>query len=350
MAATATTTTTTEPLAAASLFTREGSRFPHIASTEERVIPVRFCPTTKEQIDLCYQTYGSPADPAVMVVCGLNSHLGMYAPEFLRQLAAKGYYVIIFDNRDAGRSTKLDHKGSPMMLLNILPEWMLLGYNAPTYHLEDMAADAWALLDKLDISRAHVLGTSMGGMIVQIMALTHPERTLSLSSLMSSTGAKDAAQAALSIKLHMLTAPKSQEVEDLVEFRTWFATKVLLPEAHAPEDVDFFRHTARFQAQRHRYRSGVTRQTTAIARAKCREERLKQLTSVPALVVHGDADRLVPYENGPRTARALPRSRVLSLPGVGHVITPRVWERIVEHFHAMVLDPPTRSAEGLSPS
>jgi pimeloyl-ACP methyl ester carboxylesterase len=259
-------------------------------------------------VQLWYETFGDPADPALLLVNGLGSQCVNFRSEWCERFAAAGFLTIRFDNRDVGLSTSFD---------DVPP-------GEVAYTLGDMAGDAVAVLDALGIDRAHVLGVSMGGMIVQTVAIEHPERVLSLTSVMSSTGDPDVGNPTEDA-LALITAPAPTTREEYLDRQvqailTW----------GSPEWIDEDRIRA-WQGEafdRCFHPAGQTRQMAAIVTAPSRTEALAKV-EVPTLVIHGTADRLVDPSGGVRTAEAVPGARLELIEGMGHDYPPQVWDRIV---------------------
>ncbi|KPI83998.1 Hydrolase-like protein [Leptomonas seymouri] len=300
------------------------------------VVKVRECPSSRMPIELCYQCFGDPADglPPVLLICGLNMQLYAWDEEFCETLVRAGFYVIRYDNRDMGHSTKIEHRGRVSASLLLLPggaaTW--LGEKLP-YNVEDMAADAWALLDVLNIPCAHLFGISMGGMIAQSAALLAPERTISLTSVMSSTNAVDLPQPQLWVKLWMLRKPPHNcTVDQLLEFRVNSLRRLL--RSALPPDGEYLKKRYLMSLKRSSYSAGLIRQAAAIRRATGRDAALQHLC-VPALVVHGAQDVVVPPMHGYRTATMLPYARMLVLKSMGHYFHPAFFSTIVEAFADM---------------
>ncbi len=284
-------------------------------------------------VELAFEVFGSPADPAILLVAGLGTQMIRWTVPFCRALAARGYRVIRFDNRDAGGSTHFGHVAAPD--LGALAAALLAG-RTPTvpYTLQDMAADAVGLLDALSIDRAHVVGRSMGGMIAQVMACEHPERVASLTSIMSSTGnprlpppAPDA--------MAMMTSPAPDPVSD--------------PDGHLAHGLAFARHIAgrRYpfdeaatrhllveEARRAHDRSGFGRQIAAIAVGGDRRSRLATVTA-PTLVVHGSDDPLFPPACGEDTAASIPAAEFMLMEGVGHDVPAEMYDAVIEAIDRM---------------
>lgn len=302
------------------------------AETKETVVCVRTCASTGVDVSLAYHTFGKESDPCVLLVMGLNSQAVAWDNDFCAALAARGYFVVRYDNRDVGLSTKFDAHGRPSILKYMLPKKLWLHDPIP-YTLSDMAADGIALLDKLSVKTAHVVGVSMGGMIGQLMAIEHPERVATLTSIMSNVGSSTQENPSLLTKLFFLRKPKNpNHAEDVAAFRAWWITKM-----GGQRDLDMNRMftVALFGARRSLYRDGLFRHTAAIMRSAPRVEALKRL-SLPALVVHGDCDRLVPTANGYETARVLRNARFVLRPGMGHFILPEDFDWLAGEIDDLV--------------
>lgn len=271
-------------------------------------------------IEICYDTFGDPADPALLLVMGFTAQMTVWDEAFCRQLADRGRFVIRFDNRDIGLSTKLDDRPVDIAAL------MGMAFGGPAidvpYGLEAFADDAFGLLDHLGIERAHIAGASMGGMIVQVMALRRPERVLTLTSIMSCPGqpeSKPETQAAL---LSPPPTNRDEAIQRGVEMgriigspRYFDATKAA---ANAAANYD-----------RSTYVGGVARQLAAIVTAPDRTEALRSLT-VPTLVIHGRADTLIMPSGGEAVAAAVPGANLLLMNDMGHDIPEPLWPLIVD--------------------
>lgn len=274
-------------------------------------------------IDVCYETLGDPADPALLLVMGHGMQLDAWDRAFCERFVARGYFLIRFDNRDVGRSTKL--AGVPDVAAARRGET-----GAAVYGLEDMGDDAAGLLDALDVGRAHVLGASMGGMIAQVLAIRHPERVASLCSIMSTTGDKAVGQARPEVLAALRsTAPttRAEIVESQVEMARALAG------GGFPVDEDLVRSRAGHAYDRCHCPSGKVRQQAAILVAHDRTPALRELR-LPAVVVHGADDPLVGLSGGVATASAIPGSRLVVVPGLGHEFPAGVHETVVEEFSA----------------
>jgi pimeloyl-ACP methyl ester carboxylesterase len=272
------------------------------------------------ELDIAYQTLGDPSDPPLLLVMGLGMHLIHWDLELCRRFAGRGFHVIRFDNRDAGRSTMID---APVP--NLVRAMAGLPIDAP-YLLGDMADDAFGLLDQLGIQRAHVLGASMGGMIGQEMAIRRPERVLSLASLMSTTGERRHGRPKLRLwSLFIHRAPRRRD--DYVEYFLRVFRMVGSP-GH-PVDEARLRELAAATYDRGHHPAGTGRQLAAIMASGDRTEQLRRLR-VPTVVIHGTDDPLVPFRGGVATARAIPDAEFIALPGMGHDLPNEVWPKLID--------------------
>jgi pimeloyl-ACP methyl ester carboxylesterase len=254
-------------------------------------------------VELYYDTFGDPWDPALLLVNGLGSQCINFAEPWCEKFAAVGLFVIRFDNRDVGLSTKL----------------------AGPYTIHDMALDAIAVLDAVGVARAHVMGLSMGGMIVQTMAIEHPERLLSITSMMSTTGDPDVGQATPEARRLFSSAPptdrESYIARHLEAIRTWGSP--------AYYDEDRLRSNAGAAFDRCFLPEGQARQAKAIGSAPSRTAALHTVR-IPTLVLHGSEDKLIDPSGGRRTAEAIPGARFVLIDGMGHDYPPQLWDEIVQ--------------------
>jgi pimeloyl-ACP methyl ester carboxylesterase len=274
-------------------------------------------------IEIEYETFGEPADPALLLVMGFGTQLTAWDEGFCKALADRGRFVIRYDNRDVGLSTHLD--GQLVDVGAVIGS--LMGGQAPDvpYLLSDMAADGIGLLDALGIERAHVLGASMGGMIAQAMAIEHPERVLTLTSVMSTTGEQEYGQSSPEAMAALLSPPPAER-EDYVHqaITTW---KVWASPRYW--DEDYIRARAGAGYDRCFYPEGATRQLGAIIASGSRAEGLRALR-VPTLVIHGRADTLITPSGGERTAELVPGANLLLLHDMGHDLPVPLWPLIVD--------------------
>lgn len=272
------------------------------------------------ELDIAYQTLGDPSDPPLLLVMGLGMHLIHWDLDLCRQLAGRGFHVIRYDNRDAGRSTKI-HAPVP----NLMRAMAGLPIDAP-YLLGDMADDAFGLLDQLGIERAHVVGVSMGGMIGQEMAIRRPDRVLSLASLMSTTGERRHGRPKLRLwSLFVHRAPRRRD--DYVEYFVRVFRMIGSP--GFPADEARVRELAAATYDRGHHPAGTGRQLAAIMASGDRTDQLRRLR-VPTVVIHGTDDPLVPYRGGIATAGAIPDAELIAIPGMGHDLPRDVWPKVIE--------------------
>jgi pimeloyl-ACP methyl ester carboxylesterase len=261
-------------------------------------------------VELCYQTFGDPDDEPLLLVMGLGGPMTWWDPELCRQLAARGHFVIRYDNRDTGRSTRMKERVGRTALVRAFAGRA----PRPPYTLTDMAGDGLGLLDHLGLDGAHVVGISMGGMIVQNMAITAPGRVRSLTSIMSTTGKRSVGWQHPRL-LPTLIAPRGsgREAYAAGSARMW----ELIGSPAYPQSDDEVLARAFETFDRGVSASGVMRQMLAILAEPNRGPRLRAL-SMPALVIHGAADRMVHVSGGRATARAIPGAELLVVEGMGH--------------------------------
>lgn len=268
-------------------------------------------------IDLCYDTFGDPADPALLLVMGLGGPLTWWAPELCQVLADRGFFVIRFDNRDVGRSTKLHDAGGRR---SDVVKTFIRTKTTPPYTLSDMAADGVALLDHIGVDKAHVTGVSMGGMIAQTMAIDSPDRVLSLVSIMATTGRRSVGWQDPRLLPRLIAGRATREQFIAQSVITWAA----IGSPAYPLPAADVRARAAETFDRGVNAGGVARQTLALLAQPDRSRALRQL-DVPALVIHGTADRLVHVSGGRATARAIPDAELLLVPGMGHDLPRELW-------------------------
>ncbi len=276
-------------------------------------------------IELEYETFGDRKDPPLVLIMGLGAQMILWEDEFCQQLAASGFWVVRFDNRDIGLSTQLDAAGVPNVY-EVMQAAMMQQPIAAPYTLAEMADDTVALMTELGIDRAHVVGASMGGMIAQTVAIRHPDRLLSLTSIMSTTGDPTLPQATPEAMGALLTPPPLDREGNIA--RTLAAWKVI---GSPGFPFDESRMTALFGRafDRGYYPAGVARQLTAIIASGDRTPALRDV-KVPTLVIHGDADPLIPPAAAEATAKAIPGATLLMIKGMGHDFPLGAWKPIID--------------------
>ncbi|HEY6874849.1 MAG TPA: alpha/beta fold hydrolase [Candidatus Dormibacteraeota bacterium] len=271
-------------------------------------------------LDIEYEVHGDPKNPALLLIMGLGVQLIHWDDGFVDELVRRGFYVIRFDNRDVGLSTKMESAGMADIA------GVLAGETKPAYSLDDMADDAVGVLDALHIKAAHIVGASMGGFIAQLVAINHPEHTLSLTSIMSGPGGHDAVPPtpeALEALVRMPAATREEIVANSIDARRIFAGE------GNPFNVEEQRALVERAYERSYYPVGFGRQYAAILASKTRIPALRQLR-IPTLVVHGADDPLVPPENGKRVAAAVPGARYVEFKGAGHNLPPSTWPAVAD--------------------
>ena len=265
--------------------------------------------------------------PPVLLVMGLGMQLTAWPSIFVDPLVRAGHRVIRFDNRDVGLSARLDHLGAP----NLLWESMKLRFGLPVrspYSLADMAADAFGVLDALGVREAHVVGASMGGMIAQRMALAAPQRVRTLTSIMSSSGARHLPGPRPQVLQVLMSRPKDfSEPSVLAHYVRLFQAIGSPAYPIPPENL---RQRILESVRRGGYHpAGTARQLAAVAADTARAQALRELR-VPTLVLHGEADPMLPLACGEDTARRIPGARLVTVPGLGHDLPPGGVERLLE--------------------
>ena len=269
-------------------------------------------------VDIEYESFGRVSDPAVLLVMGVMSSMMNWPDSLCRGLAARGFRVIRFDNRDAGRSTHLDALGAPDLRAIIAEATAGRPVTAP-YSLDDMAGDAAALLEALGIERAHVAGASMGGMIAQLVAIHHPERVKSLISIMSTTGRPEVSRPRPEAFAAITTPPPPGASREQVIARGVAVWRVIGSPGFPATDEELTAFVARGVDYAPYDLAANARQMAAVIAAPPRNDRLGAIR-VPTLIIHGADDPLIPPSGGEDTARSIPGSEFLIVPGLGHDI------------------------------
>ena len=286
--------------------------------------------TLANQITIEYDTFGEANDHPLLLIMGLGTQMTRWRPGFCEQLARRGHYVIRFDNRDVGLSHKFDELGMPDIAAMMTAALAGEPVTAP-YDLSDMARDAVGVLDALDVARAHVCGASMGGMIAQTMAIEHPERVSALTSIMSSTGNPDLPPSTPEAMGALLSPAGTTEEEILAR-----AVEIngIIGSPGYPEPADEIKARALEDFNRSFYPVGVARQMAAIGASGNRKPLLGAV-SVPTLVIHGEADPLVPLAGGLDTHEAIPASKLHVIEGMGHNLPEALWPQVIEEISAL---------------
>jgi pimeloyl-ACP methyl ester carboxylesterase len=259
-------------------------------------------------VELCYETFGDPDHPTLLLVMGTGVQMIEWEPAFVDLFVARGFHVVRYDHRDVGLSTHLD--------------------DSVRYTLFDLADDAAGLLDALAIARAHVLGASLGGMVAQCIAIRHPQRVLSLCSIMSTTGAPGVGTSRRAAR-EALMAPRPASREGVVDAAV--ARAQVLRGGGFAFDEDAIRRRAGAAYDRAEYPEGRARQVAAVLATGDRTEALRSVTA-PTVVIHGADDPLVHVSGGEATAAAIPGARLVVIPGLGHEFPAAVRPLIVDAF------------------
>ena len=276
-------------------------------------------------VTLCYETFGDPSDPAMLLIMGLGTQMVGWHEDFCRRLASEGFHVIRFDNRDIGRSTHLRHLKPPTTL-----QLLTRSKSAAGYTLDDMADDAAGLLEGLGIEAAHLVGASMGGMIAQTVAVRHPQRVLSLASIMSTTGDPEVGRPtpeAMAVLMTRAPADREGYIRTTLEARAVIGSR--------PPDRDRILDLAGRAYERGYHPEGTARQFAAAVASPDRTPELGGL-DVPTVVIHGAEDPLIGPSGGEATAAAIPGAELLVIDGMGHDLPRAVWPEVTDRITALV--------------
>src|SRR5258707_332524 len=284
-------------------------------------------------IELCYEIFGDAGAEPMLLIMGLAAQMIHWDDEFCRQLAARGFRVIRFDNRDIGKSSRMTggKRLTPVELLKL--RFLKIPVAAP-YRLRDMAEDVTGLMDVLGINSAHLVGASMGGMIAQELAISFPQRVRSLTSIMSTTGNPKIPPPTREAAAMLMAPPPATKEEYLERFaQTWKILRV----GSFPQDEALDRARAERNFERGLNPAGVGRQLRAVLASGNRKERLASVKT-PTLVIHGTVDPLVRPEGGKDTAASIPGAKLLMIEGMGHALPIRMWPQVIDaidkHAHA----------------
>ena len=276
-------------------------------------------------IDICYEVFGDPNAEPMLLIMGLGAQMIHWDDELCRQLAARGFRVIRFDNRDIGKSSRMTG-GKRLSALELLKLRFLKIPVAAPYKLLDMARDTTGLMDVLGIKAAHLVGASMGGMIAQEIAISFPDRVRSLTSIMSTTGNPKVPQATREATAMLMAPPPTTKEEYFDRFaQTWKILRV----GSFPEDEALDRSRAERTYERGLNPAGVGRQLRAVLASGSRSERLRAVKA-PTLVIHGTVDPLVRPEGGKDTAASIPGAKLLMIDGMGHALPIPMWPQIID--------------------
>jgi pimeloyl-ACP methyl ester carboxylesterase len=270
-------------------------------------------------VTLCYETFGEPTDPAILLIMGLGTQMIAWREDFCRMLVDRGFFVIRYDNRDCGKSTSM--KGRPITTRELMTKRV----KRPPYTLAEMADDAVGLLDHLGIQKAHIVGASMGGMIAQHVAMRYPGRALSMTSIMSTTGGRLVGQPKMAVIPLFLKRPSGGREEYIERAVTLFRAIG----SKKGFDEEYVRESAGMSWDRGINFSGYGRQLAAITADGNRAQRLARVTT-PTLVIHGKDDRLVSPSGGRATAKAIRGAKLLMVDDMGHDLPRPVWPKIID--------------------
>ncbi|MEW2222867.1 alpha/beta hydrolase [Streptomyces sp. NPDC006990] len=278
------------------------------------------------EVSIAYESFGDPGDPPVLLVMGFGAQLLGWHEDFCRALADRGRYVIRYDNRDCGLSTKFDDHPVDVgeFLAAVSSGDMPAALEMVPYRLVDMADDGLGLLTELGIERAHVVGASMGGMIAQTMAHSRPERVLTLTSMMSSTGEDEYGRSSPQARA-VVSGPKPADREGYVAA----AEKELVWASKRYGNGAVLRELAAASYDRAYYPAGLGRQLGAMVLSGSRADVLRELR-VPTLVIHGLDDTLIDPSGGERTAELVPGAELRLVPDMGHDRPRELWPQLID--------------------
>lgn len=281
---------------------------------------------TANGIRIAFDTAGDAKSTPLLLIHGAGMQLTNWPEEFVEGLVELGFYVIRFDHRDSGLSTKFDRAGKPNLAWTWLRSHLKLPAK-PVYHLEDMADDALGVLSALGVARAHLVGVGMGGMVAQILAARHPQRVLSLASIMSSSGKRGLPGPTPAAREALLRRPADPgDVDSIIDAAIGLQQAIGSPAYPTPEKQ--LRRRAARALRRCYCPSGKARQMQAVDAAPERSELLRAILA-PTLVIHGAADPLVPLACGEDTAAQIPGARLEVIQGMGHDLPSQLNERML---------------------
>ena len=289
-------------------------------------------------VDIAYQLHGNSSQPTLLLIHGLSTPLTGWPKAMVDAFVAANFQVLLLDNRDVGRSEQLDHFSIPNMGWIITKLKLGLSIKTP-YQLEDMMQDVVALLDALNLAEVHVVGASMGGMIAQLMAIHHPRRVKTLTSIMSTTGYKKLPRIDKNIRKTLMQKPVSKDYKDQMDYhiKKW---QVIGSPDYPCTETDLQQYVESM-LQRGITAKGTIRQMLSIMATGNREDALSKL-DIPSLVIHGDRDGLVNLAGGKATAQAIPNAKLRVYPGMGHdfpvELIPNIVNDIVTHVNTNLGD------------
>jgi Predicted hydrolases or acyltransferases (alpha/beta hydrolase superfamily) len=296
------------------------------------IIPPTAAMAKANGIEICYETFSVPGLPPLLLIMGLGAQMIVWDDRFCAQLADRGFRVIRFDNRDIGLSTNFDSAGLPNLGRLMKAQAKGEAMEVP-YTLIDMANDSVGLLDALKIESAHVVGVSMGGMIAQTIAIHHPNRINTLTSIMSTTGEPGIAPANPEVQ-KVLYTPAPTDRAGFIE--NYVNTRKIIGGPGFPINETHERELALQIFERGVNPAGVARQLAAVMASGSRKEALQSI-KVPTLVIHGEDDPLIPVAGGIAIAKAIPGAKLMIIKGMGHGLPEPVWPQIIEAIAGRVI-------------
>lgn len=284
-------------------------------------------------VDIAYQRHGNPQHPTLLLIHGLSTPLTGWPNSMVDAFVAANFQVLLLDNRDIGQSSELNHLSIPNMAWVVAKLKLGISIKTP-YRLEDMMQDVIGLLDVLNLNEVHVVGASMGGMIAQLLAIHHPQRVKTLTSIMSTTGYKKLPPIEKTIRETLAKTPASKDYQDRKAYHVKKWQVIGSPDyPTSDQDLDLYVES---MLQRGITAKGTMRQMLAIMAAGNREDGLSKLT-IPSLVIHGDRDGLVNVAGGKATADAIPNAKLKIYPGMGHdfpaQLIPNIVDDIIDHVN-----------------
>lgn len=300
---------------------------------EDKMINTDFCENSVSVngIEIAYQRYGNQQHPAILLIHGLGVPLSAWPKSMVEQLVEHDFQVLLLDNRDVGRSQRLNQLKMPNLLWTLLK--LKLGFQIRVpYQLKDMMQDTLGLLDELKLEKVHVVGASMGGMIAQLLTIHHPERVSTLTSIMSTTGNKKLPKMSEKVKQNFAAKPVSNSPEDLLSFhiKKW----QVIGSPNYPSEINYLTNYVKGLLDRGLTTKGTLRQMLAVMATDNREELLVNIKT-PTLVIHGDSDELIHVDCGKATAASIPNATLKIYKGMGHdlptELTPSIVGDIIHH-------------------